>query len=68
MSYAARLAAEAYDIPFLSGLDAFNGQDHKEDPRKKGFIMGDGEHPTLVAGQYTAELLSKMGYEPVPPP
>jgi len=68
MSDAARVAADAYGIPFLSRLDAFNGPYHDEDPRQKGFIVGDGEHPSELAGQFTAELLSQMGYEPVPPP
>jgi hypothetical protein len=68
MSDAARLAAEAYDIPFLSRFDAFNGADRTEDPREKGLISGDGEHPSQLAGQFTAELLSNMGYEPVTPP
>ncbi len=66
-SNAARLAAEAYDIPFLSRYDAFNGADHKEDPREKGYIVSDGEHPSELAAQFTAELLSKMGYEPMLP-
>ena len=65
MSQAARLAAEAYGISFLSRYDAFNGADHGEDPREKGFIVGDGEHPSDLAAQYTAELLSQMGYEPL---
>ena len=68
MSNAARLAAEAYDIPFLSRLDAFGGKNHEEDPREKGFISSDGEHPSELGAQYTAELLSQMGYEPVTPP
>jgi hypothetical protein len=68
MSDAARLAAEAYNIPFLSRLDAFNGADHTEDPREKGYIREDGEHPTELGAQFTAELLSQMGYEPVTPP
>lgn len=68
MSDAARLAAEAYDIPFLSRYDAFNGANHNEDPREKGYIGSDGEHPSDLASQYIAELLSQMGYEPVSPP
>jgi hypothetical protein len=68
MSTAARLAAEAYGIPFLSRLDAFNGLDHAEDPREKGFIVSDGEHPSELAAQFTAQLLSQMGYEPVAQP
>jgi predicted dienelactone hydrolase len=68
MSHAARLAAEAYNIPFLSRYDAFNGTNHSEDPREKAYIQADGEHPTELANQFTAELLSRMGYEPVSPP
>jgi hypothetical protein len=68
MSNAARLAAEAYGIPFLSRLDAFNGPNHDEDPRQKGYIVSDGEHPSHLAAQFTAELLSQMGYEPVAEP
>jgi hypothetical protein len=49
-------------------LEAFNGTDFTENPREKGYIAKDGEHPTELMGQYTAELLSKLGYEPVIPP
>jgi hypothetical protein len=68
MSEAARLAAVANNVPFLSRLDAFNGVDHAEDPREKGYIREDGEHPTELGAQFTAELLSEMGYAPVTPP
>ncbi|MCL7454299.1 MAG: SGNH/GDSL hydrolase family protein [Anaerolineae bacterium] len=68
MSHAARLAAEAYNIPFLSRYDAFNGTNHDEDPREKGYIHADGEHPSELASQFTADLLSQMGYDPVSPP
>ncbi len=68
MSDAAHSAAQAYGIPFLSRLDAFNGPSHDEDPRQKGFIIRDGEHPSVLAAQFTAELLSQMGYQPVPEP
>jgi hypothetical protein len=68
MSDAARLAAEAYGIPFLSRLDAFNGPNHDEDPRQKGYIVSDGAHPSELAAQFTAALLSEMGYGPVPEP
>jgi lysophospholipase L1-like esterase len=65
MSQAARLAAEAYDIPFLSRYDAYNGRNHDKDPREKGYIVSDGEHPSHLMNQHTAELLSEMGYEPL---
>jgi hypothetical protein len=62
---AARLAAQAYNIPFLSRYDAFNGTDHSEDPIEKGLIFIDGSHLSGLGQQYTAELLAQMGYEPV---
>jgi hypothetical protein len=67
MNNAAQMAAETYHIPFLSRHNAFNGVTHFEDPREKGYIDPDGEHPTDLMGQYTAELLSKLGYAPVTP-
>ncbi len=68
MNNAAQLAAETYNIPFLSRHDAFNGVTHFEDPREKGYIDADGEHPTDLMGEYTAQLLSEMGYAPVTAP
>jgi hypothetical protein len=68
ISDATRLAAEPYNIPFLSRLDTMNGINHAEDPRLKGFIMEDGEHPSQIGAQYMADLLADMGYDPVIPP
>jgi lysophospholipase L1-like esterase len=68
LSEADRAVADAYGIPFLSRYDAYNGPDHTEDPREKGYIRSDGEHPTPLAAQMTAQLLSEMGYAPVSPP
>lgn len=68
MNNAAKKAAEAYDIPFLSRYDAFNGATHLEDPREKGLIDDDGEHPTDLMGQESAAMLSEMGYDPVKAP
>ena len=65
MSQAARQAAEAYDIPFLSRYDAYNGLNHDQDPREEGYIVSDGQHPSDLMNQHTAELLSEMGYEPL---
>ncbi len=67
LSTAARKAAEAHGIPFLSRLDVYNGIDRTEDPVVKGFIRDDGEHPTRLGAEATALALSKMGYEPVIP-
>jgi lysophospholipase L1-like esterase len=63
-SQATRRAAEAYGIPFLSRFDAFSGPDHDEDPRAKGLIMEDGQHPSPLASELTAQMLGEMGYEP----
>jgi hypothetical protein len=68
LSDATRQAAEAYNVPFLSRYNAFNGPNHDEDPREKGLIAADGMHPSELAAEYTADLLSEMGYEPVTPP
>jgi hypothetical protein len=68
VSDAMHLAANAYHIPFVSRYDAFNGLNHNEDPIQKGYVRSDNIHPNALASQLTAELLSKLGYEPVPPP
>ena len=67
-SAAAHRAADAFHIPFLSRYDIYNGVKHNEDPAQKGYIGSDGIHPNGLAQQHTAELLSKLGYEPVTPP
>ena len=36
--------------------------------KKTGYIGFDGVHPSDSARQLTAELLGKLGYEPMPPP
>jgi hypothetical protein len=68
VSNALRQAAEAYHIPFLSRYDAFNGVDHDQDPKQQGYVGSDGIHPNDLAQQRSAELLAKLGYDPVPPP
>lgn len=67
MSGANRQAAEAYDIPFLSRYDAYNGADHKTNPKLEGYIREDGEHPSEQGAQLVARLLSEMGYAPTIP-
>lgn len=68
MSIAARLAADAYKIPFLERYAAFNGPGHNQDPVEKGYIRSDGEHLSELGAEYVAEMLSQLGYEPVSPP
>lgn len=67
MSAAARQAAQNAGVPFLSQFDAYNGANHLEDPRLKGYIKEDGEHPTESANAMIAKLLAAMGYEPTTP-
>ena len=68
LSYSLRIAAEAYHIPFVHRYDAYNGVNHDEDPKEKGYIQSDGTHPSDLGAQVTAELLAQLGYEPVPQP
>lgn len=59
--------ASEYGVLTASMYDAFNGVDHDEDPRTKGYIGSDGEH-TLPAGQAAqVEALDALGYEPIVP-
>jgi len=62
MSTAARQAAEEHGVTFVSVYDAFNGPNHDEDPRTKGFIREDGEHTTEAGAQLYAETLRASGY------
>jgi lysophospholipase L1-like esterase len=64
---AVRQGAEAHDIPLVSVYDAFNGSNHGEDPREKGYIGSDGTHASEKGQQVVANLLSEAGYEPVEP-
>jgi hypothetical protein len=64
---AVRQAADAFNIPFVSVYDVFNGLNHDEDPREKGYIRNDGRHTSKQGQQVIADLLSEAGYEPVEP-
>lgn len=68
MSQAARLAAETYGIPFLSRLEAYNGPNFDQDPREKGYIARDGEHPSERGAIFTADMLVQMGFDGLPQP
>jgi hypothetical protein len=58
-------AAEAYNILLESVYDAFNGPNHDEDPREKGYIGPDGVHASEEGQQVIADILSEAGYEPI---
>lgn len=60
-------AAEAFNIPLISVYDAFNGINHDEDPREKGYIGPDGIHASEKGKQVIADLLSDTGYAPIKP-
>lgn len=58
-------AAEEHNIPVAHVYDAFNGQDHNEDPRDKGYIGDDGLHTNEEGQKVIADLFRKLGYEPI---
>jgi lysophospholipase L1-like esterase len=60
-----RQAAEEFNIPLVSIFNAFNGINHNEDPREKGYIGEDGRHASELGRQVIADLISAAGYEPV---
>lgn len=64
---AVQMAAEEFNIPFVSVFDAFNGKNHDEDPREKGYISSDGIHASKEGQQVIADILSEVGYEPTEP-
>ena len=41
---ALREAADEYGVTMASFYDEFNGANHDEDPRAKGYIAGAGDH------------------------
>ncbi|MFO8037635.1 MAG: SGNH/GDSL hydrolase family protein [Anaerolineales bacterium] len=65
---AVRQAADTFNIPIVSVYDAFNGPNHDQDPRAKGYIGNDGVHTSEKGQQVIADLLSQAGYEPIEPP
>lgn len=59
-----RVSAE-YNIPFADVWTAYNGEDHLQDPRLKGYILDDGEHPSALGSRVQAETILALGYDPV---
>jgi len=64
---AVRQAASAFNVPLVSVHDAFNGPSHREDPREKGYIGPTGIHASKRGKRVIADLLSRVGYEPLEP-
>ena len=60
-------ASEAYGVPVVSVYDLFNGPEHDQDPRAKGYISSDGRHTSESGQQAIADLLSQTGYIPLIP-
>jgi hypothetical protein len=63
---AMRNAAAAHGIPVAKVWDEFNGPEGTEDPVEKGYISGDGKHPSNEGDRAIADLLHDLGYEPTP--
>lgn len=60
---AARQVAEKHGARFVDTYGAFNGPAHDQDPRTKGLIREDGEHPSEAGAQFYAGLLQQSGYD-----
>jgi len=60
-------AAAAFKIPVARVYDAFNGPNHDEDPREKGFIGDDGHHTNEIGQKVIADLFRGLGYEHITP-
>ena len=63
-----REAAESNAAVFVSFFDLFNGPNHDEDPREKGWIGEDGMHANEEGGAAGAQALAAVGFEPSEPP
>jgi hypothetical protein len=66
-SGAIREAADDYGVVMASVYDAFNGPDHDEDPREKGYVASDGYHASLRGASAHAEILHGLGYDAIIP-
>jgi hypothetical protein len=61
-------AADEYGVLTASFYDKFNGVDHNEDAREKGYIADDGWHQSQGAGvNAQVEVLHALGYDPIIP-
>lgn len=63
MNQTMREAAEANGATFVSMYDLFNGAEHDEDPREKGWIGSDGIHLNASGMDAVAEALRDSGFE-----
>lgn len=67
MSVTIHQVAAGKKIPVAEVYAAFNGPNHDEDPKDKGYIQSDGEHPSEAGAQVIAEAFRKLGYVPIVP-
>jgi len=67
LNFAIHQAAAVYNVPVARVYDAFNGPNHDEDPREKGYIGDDGEHTTEKGQKVIADLMKELGYDPISP-
>lgn len=63
-----RRAAEAQGVTMVSVFDVFNGPNHDEDPREKGWISGNGRHPNDAGPAAIADALAAVGFDLSDPP
>jgi hypothetical protein len=62
------VAADEYGVATASWYDEFNGPNHDEDPREKGYIYYDGFHQSQDAGVAAqADVLHALGYDAIVP-
>ena len=66
-SEALREAAGDYGVAMASFYDEFNGPDHDEDPREKGYIAFDGWHASTEGVAVQVEVLHALGYDAIVP-
>ncbi len=62
----AEMAAER-GLLLADVFTAFNGTDHLEDPRDKGYISDDGEHTNEAGRMAIADVFRALGYEMIVP-
>lgn len=60
-------AADDYGVAMASFYDEFNGPDHDEDPREKGYISLDGFHASPEGTYFQVEILHALGYDAIVP-
>ncbi len=68
MNRAVRVAAEANAATLVSTYDLFNGPNHDQDPREKGWIGSDGIHMSAEGMEAIADVISAAGFEPATAP